>query len=77
MTREDALKKLNKPAFDEVTITQDFEYIATKLNITVAELQNYMDAPNKSYKDYKNQMWIYDIGAKVMRFLGLERGGKR
>ena len=77
MTREDALKKLEQPAFDKETIKQDFEYIATKLNITVDELQGYMDAPNKSYKDYKNQMWLYDFGATAMRFLGLEKGGKR
>lgn len=77
MTREDALEKLKTQAFDEETIKEDFEYIATKLGITVEELQSYMDAPNKSYKDYKNQMSIYDIGAKVMRFFGLEKGGKR
>ena len=77
MSREDALKKLESPAFDEETIKQDFEYIATKLNISIDELQSYMDAPNKSYKDYKNQMWLYDIGATAMRFLGLEKGGKR
>jgi hypothetical protein len=77
MTREEALEKLKKPAYDEETIKQDFEYIATKLGITVEELQEYMDAPNKTYKDYKNQMAIYDVGAKVMRILGLEKGGKR
>ena len=59
------------------TINQDFEYIATKLGISVEELQSYMDAPNKTYKDYKSQENIYNIGAKVMRLLGLEKGGKR
>jgi N-acetyl sugar amidotransferase len=77
MTREEALEKLKKPAYDPETIKQDFEYIATKLGISVEELQGYMDAPNKTYKDYKNQMAIYDVGAKVMRMLGLEKGGKR
>ena len=77
MTREEAIEKLKKPAFDAETIKQDFEYIATKLGITVNELQGYMDAPNKTYRDYKNQMWIYDFGTKVMRALGLEKGGKR
>ena len=77
MTREDALEKLKHPAYDPETIHQDFEYIATKLGISVKELQSYMDAPNKTYKDYKSQENIYNIGAKVMRFLGLEKGGKR
>lgn len=77
MTREEALENLQKPAYNEETIKHDFEYIANKLDITIAELQEYMDAPNKSYKDYKNQIWLYDIGATAMRFLGLEKGGKR
>lgn len=77
MSREEALEKLKFPAYDPETIQQDFEYIATKLNISVKELQSYMDAPNKTYKDYKSQENIYNIGAKVMRILGLEKGGKR
>lgn len=77
MTREDALEKLIYPAYDPKTIKQEFEYIATKLGISPDELQSYMDAPNKTYKDYKSQESIYNIGAKVMRMLGLEKGGKR
>ena len=77
MTRDEALEKLKSSAYDPETIHQDFEYIATKLGISVEELQSYMDAPNKTYKDYKSQENIYNIGAKVMRMLGLEKGGKR
>jgi N-acetyl sugar amidotransferase len=77
MTREEALENLSKPAYDPETIAQDFEYIATKLGISVEELQSYMDAPNKTYKDYKSQESIYNMGAKIMRALGLEKGGKR
>ena len=77
MTREDALEKLSQLGYDPETIHQDFEFVATKLGISVSELQSYMDAPNKSYKDYKSQESIYNIGAKVMRALGLEKGGKR
>ena len=77
MSREEALDKLREPSYDESTITQDFEYIATKLGVTVEELQGYMDAPNKSYKDYKSQEQIYTLGAKIMKVFGLELGGKR
>ncbi len=77
MTREEALENLTNPAYDPKTIAQDFEYVATKLGITVEELQSYMDAPNKTYKDYKSQESIYNVGAKLMRVLGLEKGGKR
>lgn len=77
MTLEDALKKLEYPAYDEETIAQEFEYVATKLGISVAELQSYLDAPNKTYKDYKSQETVYSMGATIMKFLGLELGGKR
>jgi len=77
MTREDALEELKNPAYDPETVKQDFEFVANKLGITVDELQGYLDAPNKTYKDYKSQENIYNIGAKVMRFIGLEKGGKR
>lgn len=77
MTREEALEKLRKPAYNPETIRHDFEYIATKLGIDSGELQGYFDAPNRSFRDYRNQQWIYDIGARVMRALGMERGGKR
>ncbi|MFN3474836.1 MAG: N-acetyl sugar amidotransferase [Blastomonas sp.] len=77
MTREEALERLKLPAHDPETIGQDFEYVATKLGISVDELQGYLDAPNKTYQDYKNQAWVYTIGARAMKALGLEIGGKR
>lgn len=77
MDRDEALEKLKLPAFDEEMIRHDFEYIATKMDISVAELQGYMDAPNKTYKDYKSQQRIYEIGSKVLRFFCVEKGGKR
>jgi N-acetyl sugar amidotransferase len=77
MTREEALKKLESLPYDEGSIKNDFEYIANKLSISVEELQGYMDMPKKTYKDYKSQEGIYHYGAKAMRLLGIERGGKR
>lgn len=77
MTRDDALELLKKPSYDEATIGQEIEFVANKLGITVDELNSYMDLPKKTYRDYKNQRQIYDYGARVMRALGLEIGGKR
>lgn len=77
MTREEALEMLKSPALDSGTVRQEFEYVSNKLGITTDELQGYMDAPNKSYKDYRSQQTYYMFGARVMRALGLELGGKR
>jgi N-acetyl sugar amidotransferase len=72
MTREAALEKLAQPSWDKDTIAQDFEYIATKLGITVEELRAYHEAPRKTYRDYKSQLRLFLLGAKVMHGLGLE-----
>lgn len=77
MTREEALEKLKTPPFDEATIQQEFEFVASKLGITTDELRSYLDAPNKTYKDYKSQENTFAVGAKVMRMLGLVKAGKR
>jgi len=77
MTRSEALEKLKTPPYDPETIRQDFEFVANKLDITVEELQRYMDAPNKTYRDYKSQEDLYLLGAKVLRLFGKELGGKR
>lgn len=77
MTREEALERLKEPPIDDETAAQEFDYVAKKLGITTEELQGYFDAPNKTYKDYKSQENIYMVGAKVMRALGMELGGKR
>ncbi len=77
MTREKALEQLKTPALDDATVRQEFEYVANKLGISIAELQGYLDAPNKTYRHYKSQEGIYMLGAKAMKALGLELGGKR
>lgn len=77
MTREEALNNLAQPAYDPETAEQDFEYIANKLDMTVAELTALMKLPNKSYRDYKSQHYLFELGAKVMHMLGMERAVKR
>ena len=77
MMRDVALEKLKKFALDKHEVRQEFEYVATKLNISIEELQGYMDAPNKTHKDYNNQEKMFNIGANLMRLFGLERAIKR
>ncbi len=73
MTREEALKRLAKPEMDEHFLTQEFEYVASKLGLTVAELQAIFDGENKTYRDYKNKRWAIGLGADLMRLFGMER----
>lgn len=77
MTREEALEKLKSPAYNPETIDEDFKYIATKLGISVDELRGYFNSPKKFYWDYKNQLTLFKTGAKLLKFMGVEKSIKR
>ena len=70
LTRDEALRLIAQPAYDEDTMAHDFEYVATKLDLTVAELRDLMNGPNKTYRDYKSSMPLIDLGTKVLRAIG-------
>jgi N-acetyl sugar amidotransferase len=72
MTRAEALARIAKPELDEATMAQEFEYVATKLGWSVAEFEAIFKGENKSYKDYKNNMFLITLGARVSNALGLD-----
>ena len=73
MTRDQGLARIAVKAYDDETIAQDFEYIATKLGLTVPELQTIMNGENKTYRDYKSNMPLIDLGTRVLRLLGIQK----
>ncbi len=77
MTREDALEQLRESPYDPETVHHELEYVASKLEWTQGQLMSYLNAPNKTFKDYSNQETIYNFGAKILKLFGKELGGKR
>ena len=77
MTRKEALNELKNKSYDKNTIISEKEFIANKLDISLEELEDYMKMPKKTYKDYKNQEFIYNLGANILKTIGIEKGGKR
>ncbi|QTA93600.1 N-acetyl sugar amidotransferase [Desulfonema magnum] len=73
MTREAALERISKPEMDSHFHEREFEYVANKLGLTVDELQEIFEGENKTFRDYKNKYFWINLGASVMRGLGLER----
>jgi hypothetical protein len=73
MTRDQALERIAQPEMDEHFLTQEFEFVAHKLGLTVDELQAIFDSPKKTFRDYKNKRDLIGFGANVMRKLGLEK----
>ncbi|MEJ6002165.1 N-acetyl sugar amidotransferase [Paucibacter soli] len=73
MTREAALERLTRPEMDEHFLRQEFEYVAHKLDLSVAELHHIFEGENKTYRDYRNKRWMIGFGTNLFRWLGLEK----
>jgi len=73
MTREQALERIAKPELSDEFMKNEFKYVANKLGLSVDELQQIFEQPNKSYRDYKNKLWLIQLGAKLINMLGIER----
>ena len=73
MAREEALERISKPELSEQFLKQEFEYVANKLDLSIAQLTAIFEGENKTCHDYKNKKNMIGLGAKVMRFMGLER----
>ena len=77
MTRDEAIEKLKTPSYEINKIDEEFNYVAKKLNISSDELNSYFKMPKKFYWDYKNQRRMFNLGAKVLQKIGLEKAVKR
>lgn len=73
MTRDEALERISRPEIDEQTMSQEFVYVANKLDLSVDELQAIFEGENKACTDYKNKRFLIGIGSTAMKILGLEK----
>ena len=51
MTRAEALQRIAVPAYSEEELAEDFEYVATKLDLTVEELRDVIVVSNRMLKN--------------------------
>lgn len=73
MDRSEALDRISKPEMDEHFLTQEFEFVAHKLGMTVDELEVLFKMPKKTYRDYKNKRWLIGLGSNILRRIGWEQ----
>lgn len=73
MPRKEALERIAKPEMSKHFLSQEFEYIASKLDISVEELNDLFMAPKRTFREFKNKHNLIKLGAHVMRAFGLER----
>ena len=77
ITRKEALEEIKKSPYNEEEINNEIQFVANKLEISVKELNSYLELPKRTYKDFDNQDIIYKFGNKVLNYLNIENGGKR
>jgi N-acetyl sugar amidotransferase len=73
MSRDEAVDRISRPEMDERFLVQEFEYVAHKLGLTTDELTRLFESPKKTYRDYYNKRDLINLGATVMRKLGMEK----
>ena len=61
MNRDDALTQLAETPFDPKETQIEKAYVARKLGITPAELDQLIARPNKTYKDYPNNQALIKV----------------
>ena len=69
MTRDDALKKLESPTYDESLRAQDHQFIAKKLGVSVSELEEIFSRPPVDHLDYPNDVKRWGLALKFPTIL--------
>lgn len=64
MTREEALEKLKLPLYTADELQEDLDYVAKKLDFTVAELNEVIAATPRKHTDYGNVSWMFDHSSR-------------
>ena len=72
MTREEALKILEKKPLSDKESKELFSEVAKRLEISEEELQSFYDLPRCSVK-FKNQNKLYNFGIRLFEILGIEK----
>jgi hypothetical protein len=69
ITRQDALKILQTPPFEEQQSRDDVEYLTKKLRLSSDEFSQIMSSPQRTFMDYPNNYRIYVLAKKIQQFL--------
>lgn len=73
MDREHALKRLENSELSEFELSKEFEFVASKLDISINDLQSIFEGENKTYKNYRNKRPLIGLGYQILKKLGIEK----
>ncbi|MGI5912561.1 MAG: N-acetyl sugar amidotransferase [Syntrophomonadaceae bacterium] len=61
MTREEAIKELDKPLYDPQELEEDIKYFINKIGITRDKFDKVMSLPPRSHEDFKTNTAILNV----------------
>ena len=73
ITRDQALQKLEIPAWADLNVTNDVAFVARKLDYQPKDLERFMDAPPLWYKDFPHRERLLGLCYDAFRFLSGRR----
>ena len=73
ITREQALHKLETPAWADLNVNNDVAFVARKLDYQPKDLERFMDAPILWYKDFPHREKLLGLCYDAFRFLSGRR----
>jgi N-acetyl sugar amidotransferase len=69
LTRAQALEEIAKPPYPEEEQQQDLQYVVKKLGLSLAEFEQLMALPVKSFRDYRNSFQRVDTLKRMVNVL--------
>jgi len=72
LSKAEALEQISNKPYDPNLMKKDLIYISKKLDFSVDQLNKIIEAPGKSYKDYKNSFLLLKFLIRIAQFLKIE-----
>lgn len=69
-TREEALEEMKKELYQKDELLDDKEFFAKKLGVSLEEYDKLESLPNKTYKDYPSNEWLFNLKSNLRKMLG-------
>lgn len=73
ISRSEALSRISNSEMSESFLWNEFEYVASKLDFSLEAFEELLNAPKKTYKDYKNKRFLIGLGTSLMRNFQIEK----
>jgi N-acetyl sugar amidotransferase len=77
ISREQALLELTKPLYEPHEETLELEYVTKKLGFSQSQWETIMTTPEKSYREFANNSWMFDHSSPVTQFVRQIAKGER